>query len=78
MLSFGMRSQVSFAPGKEFLVRLNVDLPVDGTQVAAVSLMSHEPSPLARLLVAQIRELAVEPPAPAARRKPAPLPTGPL
>jgi DNA-binding transcriptional LysR family regulator len=61
LLSFGMRSQVSFAPGKEFLVRLNVDLPVDGTQVAAVSLMSHEPSPLARMLVAQIRELAVEP-----------------
>jgi DNA-binding transcriptional LysR family regulator len=61
LLCFGMRSQVSFAPGKDFLVRLNVDLPVDGTQVAAVSLKSHEPSPLVRLLVTQIRELAVEP-----------------
>ncbi len=61
LLSFGMRSQASFAPGKEFLVRLNVDLPVDGTQVAAVLLRSHEPSPLARMLIAQIRELAVEP-----------------
>lgn len=76
LLSFGMRSQVSFAPGKELLVRLKVDLPVDGTQVAAVTLESHDPSPLARLLVAQIRELAVEPPATAARRKPAALRSG--
>ena len=28
MLGFGMRSQLSFAPGKEFLVRLPFDLPV--------------------------------------------------
>lgn len=58
LLSFGMRSQISFAPGKDFLVRLNYDLPVEGTGVAAVSLQSHEPSPLARLLVSQIRDMA--------------------
>jgi DNA-binding transcriptional LysR family regulator len=76
LLSFGMRSQVSFAPGKEFLVRLNIDLPVDSTQVAAVSLKSHEPSPLARLLVAQIRELAHGPATPSARATQARVPLG--
>jgi DNA-binding transcriptional LysR family regulator len=58
LLSFGMRSQVSFAPGRELLARLDFELPVEGTGVAAVSLASHEPSPLARRLVGQIRALA--------------------
>lgn len=74
LLSFGMRSQVAFAPGKEFLVRLAFDLPVEGTQVAAVSLQSHEPSPLARLLVAQIRDLAHTPATSSARALKTPVP----
>lgn len=63
MLSFGMRSQISFAPGKEFLVRLPFELPVPGGIVAAVMLKSHEPSPLARRLVSHIRALTGESPA---------------
>jgi DNA-binding transcriptional LysR family regulator len=58
MLSFGMRSQVEFAPGKELLVRLPIELPAPATMVAAVSLRSHAPSPLAEQLVAHIRALA--------------------
>lgn len=66
LLSFGMRSQVSFAPGKEFLVRLPFELPVSATRVAAVMLRSHTPSPLARQLVAHIQALA----APQSRARP--------
>jgi DNA-binding transcriptional LysR family regulator len=69
MLCFGMRSQISFAPGKEFVVRLPFDLPLSSTMVAAVSLKSHEPSPLARQLLAQIHDLVRHAPAP---RQPAP------
>jgi len=58
VLSFGLRSQTVFAPGKEFLVRLPFDLPAAPTSVAAVSLKSHEPSPLSRLLVENIRAIA--------------------
>jgi len=58
LLSFGMRSQTVFAPGKEFLVRLPFDLAAPPTAVAAVSLKSHEPSPLSRLLVENIRAIA--------------------
>lgn len=58
MLSFGMRSQVEFAPGKELLVRLPIELPAPTTTVAAVSLRSHAPNPLADQLVAHIRDLA--------------------
>ncbi len=58
LLSFGMRSQVSFAPGKEFLVRLPYELPVGSTPVAALTLKSHTPSPLAQQLIAHIRALA--------------------
>jgi hypothetical protein len=54
-----MRSQISFAPGREFLVRLPFELPVQGAMVAAVGLKSHEPSPLARLLVETIRTLTL-------------------
>ncbi len=63
MLGFGMRSQISFAPGKEFLVRLPFDLPMEGSLVAAVTLKAHEPSPLAQQLIAHIQDLADEPPA---------------
>lgn len=75
MLCFGMRSQVSFAPGKELLVRLPFDLPLPGTLVAAVSLKSHEPSPLARQLVAHVRDLVRHPPTPVqpVRQEPAAL-----
>jgi hypothetical protein len=58
LLSFGMRSQTVFAPGREFLVRLPFDLAAPPTAVAAVSLKSHEPSPLSRLLVEHIRAIA--------------------
>jgi DNA-binding transcriptional LysR family regulator len=58
MLCFGMRSQIEFAPGKEFLVRLPFDLPISTSAVGAVSLKSHAPSPLAQQLVGHIRTLA--------------------
>ncbi len=58
MLGFGMRSQIEFAPGKEFLVRLPFELPTVAAAVAAVSLMSREISPLAQQLVDHIRHLA--------------------
>jgi len=58
MLSFGLRSQVAFAPGKEFLVRLPVDLPSSARPVGAVMLGGYEQSPLAQQLVAHIRSLA--------------------
>jgi len=64
MLGFGMRSQISFAPGKEFLVRLPFDLPIEGSIVGAVTLKSHEPSPLARQLIAHIRDMAAVPETP--------------
>jgi DNA-binding transcriptional LysR family regulator len=57
MLSFGMRSQIDFAPGKEFLVRLPFDLQITGSHVSAVMLKSHAPSPLARQLLAHIHDL---------------------
>lgn len=58
LLSFGMRSQVEFAPGRQHLVRLPFDLPGRGRSVAAVSLRGNEPSPLAAQLVAHIRHIA--------------------
>jgi DNA-binding transcriptional LysR family regulator len=58
MLSFGMRSQVEFAPGKEFLLRLPFELKAPSSMVAAVSLRTHSPSPLAAQLVAEIRSMA--------------------
>lgn len=60
MLSFGMRSQISFAPGREFLVRLPFDLPVTGNHVSAVMLKSHAPSPLAQQLLGHIHDLVDE------------------
>ena len=64
MLGFGMRSQVSFAPGKEFLVRLPFELPFSSGSVGAVTLKSHALSPLAELLIGHIRDLANPPAAP--------------
>jgi len=58
MLSFGMRSQFEFAPGKNLLVRLPIELPSIARPVGAVTLRSHEPSPLAQQLVGHIRGLA--------------------
>jgi hypothetical protein len=55
-----MRSQIDFAPGKGHVVRLPFDLPVVGTDVSAVMLASHEPSPLARQLLGHIRDLVAE------------------
>ena len=60
MLGFGMRSQISFAPGKEFLVRLPFDFPVTGADVSAVMLKSHAQSPLSQQLVGHIRDLVAE------------------
>jgi DNA-binding transcriptional LysR family regulator len=58
MLSFGMRSQVEFAPGRQSLVRLPFDLKSQPTIVAAVSLRGRELSPLAQQLIGHIRSLA--------------------
>lgn len=69
MLCFGMRSQIDFAPGKDFLVRLKFDLPVRSSAVAAVSLTSHELSPLARQMIAHVREMSGEAPTPAQRAR---------
>jgi DNA-binding transcriptional LysR family regulator len=58
MLSFGMRSQVEFAPGKEHLVRLPYELSARDGAVAAVSLKSAALSPLVGQLIEHIRALA--------------------
>jgi len=58
MLSFGMRSQVEFAPGKQFIVRLPYELPAPATSVAAVSLRTRELSPLAQQFISHVRSLA--------------------
>ena len=61
MLSFGMCSQTGFAAGAEFLMRLPFELPVNGTAMAALSLKSHQPSPLARQFVDHIQALVRAP-----------------
>lgn len=61
LLSFGLRSQVEFAPGKELLVRLPFEMATPARTVAAVSLRSHTPSPLAVQLVAHVRAMASAP-----------------
>lgn len=58
MLTFGLRSQTEFAPGKEFVVRLPFELPGPATMVAAVSLRARTLSPLAQQLIGHIRSLA--------------------
>lgn len=65
MLSFGMRSQVEFAPGKQLIVRLPYDLPAPASSVAALSLRTRDPVPLAQQLISHVRSLAgstTEPP----------------
>jgi DNA-binding transcriptional LysR family regulator len=76
MLSFGMRSQISFAPGKEFLVRLPFELPLSSSIVGAVSLKSHALSPLAQQLIAHIRALTGEAPTAKQGAGQVPLPMG--
>ncbi len=58
LLGFGMRSQIDFAPGKDFLVRLPFDIETPPRPVAAVTLKAHAPSPLAQQLISHIRGLA--------------------
>jgi hypothetical protein len=58
MLSFGLRSQVEFAPGKQFIVRLPYELPAPATSVAAVSLRTREPGPLAQQFIGHVRSMA--------------------
>jgi DNA-binding transcriptional LysR family regulator len=58
MLSFGMRSQFEFSPDKNLLVKLPFDMPSVPKAVGALSLRSHQPSPLAQQLIAHIRSLA--------------------
>jgi DNA-binding transcriptional LysR family regulator len=57
MLSFGMRSPHVFAPGKEQVVRLPFELPAPERPVSAISLGAQQPSPLAQMLVGQVRAL---------------------
>ena len=57
MLSFGLRSQFAFSPGKDRLVQLPVGLPPITGTVGAVSLRAREPSPLVLRLVATIHGL---------------------
>jgi hypothetical protein len=73
MLSFGMRSQISFAPGKELLVRLPFEMPLSSSIVGAVSLKSHQLSPLAQQLITHIRNLADDSSTPAPTPEQAPM-----
>jgi DNA-binding transcriptional LysR family regulator len=61
LLSFGMRGQVDFAPGMHFATRLPFELNAPGRPVAAVTMKSHDTSPIARELIAQIRAIARAP-----------------
>ena len=61
LLGFGMRSQIDFAPGKDFLVRLPFEIETPERAVAAVTLKAHAPSPLAQQLIGNIRSLAGTP-----------------
>ncbi len=55
LLGFGMRSQIDFAPGRDFLVRLPFEIDTPEQAVAAVTLKAHAPSPLAQQLIELIR-----------------------
>jgi DNA-binding transcriptional LysR family regulator len=59
MLSFGLRSQFSVAPGKDLLVQLPVDLPAITGNIGAVTLGARQPSPLAEQLVRHVRSLTL-------------------
>lgn len=58
MLSFGSRSQLTFSPIKDFLVRLPVALPSVKGMIGAVMLRGREQTPLAAQLVGHIQALA--------------------
>lgn len=58
MLSFGMRSRLALPPERDLLVQLPVDLPAITGAIGAVRLSVRDTSPLAQLLVAEIRTLA--------------------
>ena len=58
MVGFGMRPPIEFSPDTNMLVRLPFELPSPARAVAAVTLRSHEPSPLAQQLIGHIRDLA--------------------
>ena len=58
LLGFGMRSQIDFAPGKDFVVRLPFEIDTPPRPVAAVTLKAHAPSPLAQQLISHIRGMA--------------------
>lgn len=75
MLCFGMRSQIEFAPDKAMLVRLPFELATPVRPVGAVSLRSHELSPLAQQLIGQIHQLAQSPQSPL--RAPEPIAAAP-
>jgi DNA-binding transcriptional LysR family regulator len=62
MLSFGMRSPFVFAPGREQVVRLPFELPAPERPVSAISMGAHQISPLAQVLVDQIRALVAAAP----------------
>jgi len=72
MLSFGLRSQYAFAPNKDFLVRLPVDLPSVMGSIGAVTLQAREPSPLARQLVGRLRGVVAAHGGTPAKRVPTP------
>jgi DNA-binding transcriptional LysR family regulator len=57
MLSFGMRSQVEFAPGKALLARLPFELGTRASVVAAVTLSANATSPLVEQFVGHVRAL---------------------
>lgn len=60
LLGFGMRSQIDFAPGQDFLVRLPFEIPAPEHAVAAVTLKAHAPSPLAQRLIGRLRAMTVQ------------------
>jgi DNA-binding transcriptional LysR family regulator len=59
MLSFGLRSEISFAPDKNLLVRLPVELPSITGAIGILNLLAREQSPLALQLIGHIRELTL-------------------
>lgn len=58
MLSFGLRSAIAFAPDKDLLVRLPVELPAITGAIGVLSLKAREQSPLALRFGEQIRNVA--------------------
>jgi DNA-binding transcriptional LysR family regulator len=59
MLSFGLRSEIAFAPDKDLLVRLPVDLPAITGAIGVLRLHAREQSPLASQFLHQLRRLAI-------------------